>query len=45
MLLSVGSGTSALVGHARAATQTDNERQLDAGATQMNSDKDKSRNC
>lgn len=41
MPLSVGPGTSVLAGHAHAATQTDTGRQLDAGATQRNSDQDK----
>lgn len=38
MPLSVGPGTSALAGLARAATRIDTERPLDAGAARMNSD-------
>lgn len=37
----VGHGTSALAGHAHAATQNDTEKQQDAGAAQMSSDQDK----
>ena len=42
--LSAGPGTWERSGHARVATQTDTERQLDAGAAQMNSDQDKEEN-
>lgn len=41
MPLSVGPGTSALAGLARAATQIDTGKQLDAGAAQMNSNQEK----
>lgn len=41
---SAGPGTSALAGPARAATRTDSERQLDAGAARKNSDQDKEEN-